>query len=306
MNHTTKQTLEIPSAAPQSPHVSIGIPTFNRPDGLRRTLECLTEQTYTHLEIIVSDNASPGNATELVVRDFMKRDSRVKYFRQPENRGPLLNFQFVLEEATGEYFMWAADDDWRDSKFVSALLAKLVGQPDVAIAFCNFHELEESGRYHSAYPEHLYSLQPFTTKNGWLRLWRYFIQDECLGKANLIYGLMRRQDLIGFNWVKFAQKYGTFGIDMLFVYKLLGSGRLGIESSMLYGCTVGNVKHYDESGGARQTKPQILLDKLKQWLCYCIHYISLTEGIYKLLPLIGLPLKMARLLIMSVARPWRT
>ena len=33
--------------------VSVGIPTFNRPDGLRQTLECITVQTYKNLEIIV-------------------------------------------------------------------------------------------------------------------------------------------------------------------------------------------------------------------------------------------------------------
>jgi Glycosyltransferases involved in cell wall biogenesis len=48
------------------PLVSIGVPTFNRPEGLRRTLECLTRQTYPTFEIIISDNATPGNGPERV------------------------------------------------------------------------------------------------------------------------------------------------------------------------------------------------------------------------------------------------
>ncbi|MBU4370171.1 glycosyltransferase [Patescibacteria group bacterium] len=40
--------------------VSVGIPTYNRPESLRRTLECITSQTYKNLEIIISDNCSPN------------------------------------------------------------------------------------------------------------------------------------------------------------------------------------------------------------------------------------------------------
>jgi len=98
------------------PLVSVGIPTYDRPAGLRRTLECITGQTYRNLEIIISDNCSPGPETEIVVREFMARDPRIRYYRQETNKGPTHNFEFVLEKATGEYFMFAADDDeWKDT-----------------------------------------------------------------------------------------------------------------------------------------------------------------------------------------------
>jgi glycosyltransferase involved in cell wall biosynthesis len=105
------------------PLVSVGIPTFNRPEGLRRTLRLICGQTYPYLQILVSDNASPGDETEQVVRDFSKADGRVKYFRQPSNIGPLANFRFVLAKATGDYFMWAADDDEWDAGFIETCLA---------------------------------------------------------------------------------------------------------------------------------------------------------------------------------------
>jgi glycosyltransferase involved in cell wall biosynthesis len=106
------------------PLVSVGIPTFNRPDGLRRTLRLICNQTYPNLEILVSDNASPGSETEEVVRDFATTDERIKYFRQPENIGAIANFRFVLAEASGDYFMWAADDDEWDPRFIETCVAK--------------------------------------------------------------------------------------------------------------------------------------------------------------------------------------
>ena len=94
--------------------VSVGIPTYNRPDGLRRTLEYITKQTYANLEIIISDNASFTPETKLVANEFLASDSRIKYFRQERNIGAFHNFKFLFNKATGVYFMWAADDDeWR-------------------------------------------------------------------------------------------------------------------------------------------------------------------------------------------------
>jgi glycosyltransferase involved in cell wall biosynthesis len=115
MNHSHKEEI---SRNTFQPLVSIGIPTYNRHLGLSRTLRCITQQTYSNLEIIISDNASPDVMTEIVARDFMALDPRIQYHRQQENRGSFQNFKFVLECAMGKYFMWAADDDEWDPRFV--------------------------------------------------------------------------------------------------------------------------------------------------------------------------------------------
>ena len=67
------------------PLVSVGIPTYNRPDGLRRTLECITRQTYKNLEIIVSDNASETDEVEVIAKEYIEKDPRVQYFKQEIN-----------------------------------------------------------------------------------------------------------------------------------------------------------------------------------------------------------------------------
>lgn len=96
------------------PLISVGIPTYNRPDGLRRTLSCLSQQTYSHLEIIVSDNCSPGTGTADVIAQMATQDPRIVYIRQDAQLGAAGNFRFVLRKAKGEFFMWAADDDeWK-------------------------------------------------------------------------------------------------------------------------------------------------------------------------------------------------
>jgi len=97
------------------PVVTVGIPTFNRPEGLTKTLRCIAGQSYSNLDIVVSDNASPDPEGIRIAREFANRDSRIRVFSQKTNVGPLANFEFVLAQAQGDYFMWAADDDnWQE------------------------------------------------------------------------------------------------------------------------------------------------------------------------------------------------
>jgi glycosyltransferase involved in cell wall biosynthesis len=111
-----------PESAPMAALVSVGIPTCERPAGLRRTLACIVAQTHRRLEIIVSDN-SRGPEAESVVREFQGRDDRIVFFRQPRDIGMYGNLKFVLAQATGEFFFWAADDDEWAPDFVETCLA---------------------------------------------------------------------------------------------------------------------------------------------------------------------------------------
>lgn len=112
------------------PLVTIGIPTYNRPDSLAQTLNSLHGQSYKKLEIIISDNCSPGRKTRQVAKSFQVKDKRVVYFRQKENIGAVNNFIFTLEKAHGEFFMWLADDDRIDPEYIRTCVQYLIKNPD--------------------------------------------------------------------------------------------------------------------------------------------------------------------------------
>jgi len=102
------------------PLVSVGIPTYNRPQSLKRVLESLVVQSYQNLEIIISDNCSENPEVEDVINEFLKKDTknRIRYYRQAKNVGAANNFRFVLDQAKGKYFLWNADDDVRSENFI--------------------------------------------------------------------------------------------------------------------------------------------------------------------------------------------
>jgi GT2 family glycosyltransferase len=121
-----------PSKGP-APLVSIGVPVYNGERLLRRTLESLLAQTYAHLEIIISDNAST-DGTEAIGREFAARDTRVQYVRNDRNIGAIPNFLRTLALATGKYFTWTAADDVRPLQAIEACVTALEGAPDAVMA----------------------------------------------------------------------------------------------------------------------------------------------------------------------------
>ncbi len=115
------------------PVISIGMPVYNGEAHLAAALDSLLAQSYRFFEIIISDNYST-DSTPQVIADYAGRDARIRAVRQTENIGGLPNFRFVLEAARGEYFMWAAYDDWHDPNYLAALHDALAADAELLMA----------------------------------------------------------------------------------------------------------------------------------------------------------------------------
>lgn len=115
-----------------TPLVSIGIPTHERVSTLGRALASAVAQTHTALEVIISDNSS-HDGTEALCRAAAARDTRIRYIRQPSNRGSTTNFNELFEACRGDYVLMLADDDWLDRDYVAACLTTLCSEENVAL-----------------------------------------------------------------------------------------------------------------------------------------------------------------------------
>lgn len=117
------------NAQTMPPTVSIGLFVYNGEKTLQKAIESLLEQTWSDFELIISDNAST-DSTEEICRGLAARDSRIRYVRQARNIGASKNLQYVFDEATGEYFMWAAHDDIKSPEFLEINLQFLQKELD--------------------------------------------------------------------------------------------------------------------------------------------------------------------------------
>lgn len=125
--------------------VSIGLPVYNGSKFLRRALDSLLGQTYHNIELIISDNASTDD-TGFICEEYAANDTRIHYIRQKANIGGLNNFNFVLSLARGEYFMWAAHDDWWYPIFVESLKNALDSNHSYGVAMSSFERMLDGKR----------------------------------------------------------------------------------------------------------------------------------------------------------------
>lgn len=116
----------------ERPLVSVGIPTYNRLELLRRAVAAALAQNHRPLCLFICDNAST-DGTEAYGRQLAATEPAVHYIRQAANLGPVANFEAARKAATGKYFMWLADDDWIPPDYVDQCVAVLEAEPSVAL-----------------------------------------------------------------------------------------------------------------------------------------------------------------------------
>jgi glycosyltransferase involved in cell wall biosynthesis len=192
------------------PLVTVGVPTYNRGETAERAARSALAQDHPAIEVIVSDDASTDDTGDRLAR-LAAEDPRLRHLRQESNLGHALNFQHVLEQAQGEYFMWLSDDDWIDPGYVSRCLAVLREEPGTVLA-------AGIARYHSD-GTHVVDERPtdLTSRRPGARVATYLARVNVNGA---LFGVARRDDMLrpGFQDV--------IGGDWLLVAALAARGRV--------------------------------------------------------------------------------
>jgi glycosyltransferase involved in cell wall biosynthesis len=192
------------------PKVSIGLPTYNSHGKLVDALDSIINQAYPNIEIIISDNCSTDDTQELCCKLAWKFPF-IKYFRQNANIGLMPNFEFVLKQSSGAFFMWLADDDRLEPNVLKEYVRFLMNNSEYSLV---------SGRIvywlgnHPFCCEKNFSLEMSSPS---MRVFRYYLKVVYGG---MYHGLMRR-DLA--NKISMTNRIGD---DWHFVAALAFQGRI--------------------------------------------------------------------------------
>ncbi len=129
-----------------------------------------------------------------------------------------MNFNFVLKEARGEYFMWAASDDWWGDDFIASLLEALENNSDASGAFSPYQFFEaETEVFVDGVRKFNYQ-----SRNALFRLLKFtwYYDDAC------IYGLMRRRHMVDVKFQSWAWVNADtpYNIAYPIIYSLLSKG----------------------------------------------------------------------------------
>ncbi len=112
--------------------ISIIITTYNRAHYLGEALESAMQQTYPDTEIIVIDDGSTDNTSQLI----STLPKKVRYYYQ-ENSGASAAKNIGLSYADGEYIAFLdSDDRWSHDK-LDKQHKILKGDPNIDLVFCH-------------------------------------------------------------------------------------------------------------------------------------------------------------------------
>jgi glycosyltransferase involved in cell wall biosynthesis len=204
-----------------TPALTIGLPVYNGEQYLAQALDALLAQTYTDFELVISDNAS-DDATEDICRAYAERDERIRYVRQPVNIGADPNHHFLVEQARGRYFKWAADDDLYEPELLRRCVEALEAHPETVLAHAADAAIDERGEVLGPLPYELDTANP--SPSARLRSLLY------VSGGNDDYGVMRT------DVVRRIAPYGVgaYGSDRVFVASMLLQGPFRHVPQILY------------------------------------------------------------------------
>jgi glycosyltransferase involved in cell wall biosynthesis len=96
-----------------NPKVSVVIPTYNRADKVRGTIESVLAQTFCDFEVIVVDDGSSDDTGKVLAETF---GDRIRYYYQA-NQGASAARNKGIAEARGEWIAFLdSDDEWERDK----------------------------------------------------------------------------------------------------------------------------------------------------------------------------------------------
>lgn len=114
--------------------VSICVPAYQNPTGIRRLLSSIKEQNFTDYEVILTDDS-----VDDAVRQAAKESgiSNLHYHKNEKRMGATANWNKAVSLAKGEYIKIMHHDDWfTDAGSLGRFVEMLESHPEADIAFC--------------------------------------------------------------------------------------------------------------------------------------------------------------------------
>ena len=93
-------------------HLSICIPTYNNPLGLKKAVDSVLIQTFKNFEIIITDDSEISEDYTKIIDGILILDSRIKYIKNERPLGAPLNWNKSMEFAKGDVIILLHHDDW--------------------------------------------------------------------------------------------------------------------------------------------------------------------------------------------------
>jgi hypothetical protein len=139
---------KLPEGTRNRPLVTFAVVTYNQEKYIREAVQGAFSQTYSPLEIILSDDCSNDRTFEII--EEMARDydgpHLVKVRRGATNLGPVEHGKSVVDLSGANFIVFAAGDDISLPHRTTKIAKIFIRNPDIYLVHSNVTELSEDGR----------------------------------------------------------------------------------------------------------------------------------------------------------------
>lgn len=207
--------------------VSICFLTYNRAGLISQTIETILNQSLSDFELIINDNCS-SDETESICRELVKKDNRIRYYRNKTNLGLTGNYQAAFDRSSEKYVAFLHDSDLYHPDLLSHWVEALERYPSAAFVFNSVEAIDFEDR-HLAYWFHEYPplIQPgFKLRDEMLSQWgcpingMVMVNRECIEDVGMFdpnrFPVLGDVDM----WMRLAAKF-----DVAYIRKPLIRGR---------------------------------------------------------------------------------
>lgn len=133
------------SSFAHQPLISIVMPVYKTPiQWLRRAVESLQEQYYTHWELCVVDDCSPSTDQKELLLRMAATDPRIKVKRMEQNGGISAASNVALEMAAGEYIALLDHDDEITPDALFRIVETINAQPDADFIYTDECKIDDT------------------------------------------------------------------------------------------------------------------------------------------------------------------
>lgn len=110
--------------------ISIIVPVYNAEAYLDKCVDCLVNQTFKDIEIVLVDDGAKDRSGQMC-DEYALKDSRIKVVHKP-NGGLVSAWKAGVKESTGDRLCFVDSDDWIDTNMIEEFM-KVAGSSDKEI-----------------------------------------------------------------------------------------------------------------------------------------------------------------------------
>lgn len=179
------------------PIVSIAVITYNSSKYILETLESIKNQTYSNIELVISDDYSIDDTVKICqswIEENKERFTRTQIIVPDKNTGVAANCNRAEDACQGEWLKLIAGDDLLLTNCIQDYMDYVADNPNVIYVFGKVHVFGGNETLNTMFSESIFDYRFFQLSLD-QQLERLLYKGNCIPAASAFYNVIKTREL---------------------------------------------------------------------------------------------------------------